>query len=398
MAIFDDTDRVIKWKYVVKKINILIPNTDAITIPNERLNGLEIEENYEEYYFPVIKLSLVLDSDTYYKILQNKNDCNIFLRIDKFSYVDGSEEQSLDKEYIKDTFELIIDENTEDMLRSLKEDESSSDYTKTTSDVSEDSLSTPSNNKVEFYLFKSTIDGTKTNVNKVLHKANVADAIAYLATVAKLKNLVMAQPDNTTVYDQLLIPPLSVLKALAFIDTYYGIYKTGSIIWFGMDYTYIIPFSGACDVYVKNEIKTTNIIIPKSVNTSHINSLGSLKKKSDKNNNYVIGDYSSVNISNQSISNNYLNANDIQTVDSYDDSTSTNSSKAKSKKTNFVKIFTNKTENSFISSMYTAQTNAKSDVVSVRLQDYDVSVISPNKRCNVIFEDSNYTKKYNGNY
>ena len=48
--------------------------------------------------------------------------------------------------------------------------------------------------------------------------------------------------------------------------------------------------------------------------------------------------------------------------------------------------------------MYTAQTNAKSDIISIRLQNFDISAFTPNKQFNVIFEDSKYTKKYNGKY
>ena len=52
----------------------------------------------------------------------------------------------------------------------------------------------------------------------------------------------MAQPDNNTVYKEFLLPPQSVLKNLQFIDTYYGIYRDGTMMYFGLDYTYIIPY------------------------------------------------------------------------------------------------------------------------------------------------------------
>ena len=48
--------------------------------------------------------------------------------------------------------------------------------------------------------------------------------------------------------------------------------------------------------------------------------------------------------------------------------------------------------------MYSAQSNAKSDIISIRLQNFDVSNISPNKKFNIIFEDKKYTKEYSGKY
>jgi hypothetical protein len=48
--------------------------------------------------------------------------------------------------------------------------------------------------------------------------------------------------------------------------------------------------------------------------------------------------------------------------------------------------------------MYTAQTQAKSIVITLRLENIDASIFTPNKKYNVIFEDKKYTKKYNGKY
>ena len=44
------------------------------------------------------------------------------------------------------------------------------------------------------------------------------------------------------------------------------------------------------------------------------------------------------------------------------------------------------------------QTLSESLVVSVDVGMYDLRFIAPNKKFNLIFEDSKYTKKYNGAY
>jgi len=397
MAIFDKGDKIQRWKYIVKFMKVTFSNKETIDIPVERVKELIIEENYEEYYFPLVKLKVVLDLNMYYDIIRNKNNCKINLRIDRFYFEDEKNtDRSIIKKFINDTFELIMDESTDDMYQSLKEDENKSDFTTRKKDTSTDLMDVT--NELSFYLFKPTISGTKKNVNKILTDCNVSDAVAYLATVANVNNILMAQPDNTTRYKELLLPPLSILRSLEFIDLYYGLYKQGTMIYFGLDYTYILPYSGKCTVYHTGEITTTNIIIPKSTNITHKNILGSLKKMTDRNKNYIIADYSTINIQNQSISNNYLNANNLQTVDSYDDITTKQESKAVAKTEGFTKIMENKTMNSFYSSMYAAQSDGRSTVVSLRLQDFDITMITPNKEFNLIFEDPTYTKKYNGKY
>lgn len=397
MAIFDIGDKIQRWKYIVKFMKVTFPNNETINIPIERVRELNIEENYEEYYFPLVKIKLVLDSYTYYSILKNKNDCKINLRVDRFYFIDEEvQDRSITRKFINDEFELIMDESTDDMTNSLKEDENKSDYTSRVADTSTDLME--ATEELSFYLFKTTITETKKNVNKIFSNCNVSDAIVYLATVAKINNILMAQPDNTNRYGEFFLPPLSILRAFEFIDLYYGIYKQGTMIYFGLNYTYIIPYSGKCTAYHIGEKTVTNIIIPKSTNLTHKNILGTLNKKNDKKKNYIVADYSTLNIQNQSISNNYLNANDIQIVDSYDNKTTKKTSDALAKKEGFMKITENRTMNNFYASMYTAQTKGKSIVVSLRLQDFDISSISPNKEFNLIFEDPNYTKKYNGKY
>lgn len=398
MKLFTESDQFQKYLYIVKDIQVLLPDGEEnLIIEKNRFMGLDVEDNYEENYFPLIKITLVINSETYYKILKYKNECKFYLRIHKkYMKNEDKTKMSSEQKFLLDTFDLITDENTDDMLNALKEKISSDDYKKRKSEGNV--LDETDNNRVSFYLFKSSIAGTKTNVNKILANANVSDAIAYLMSVAKIKNVLMSQPDNTKVYEELMIPYQSVLKSLGFLDTYYGLYKSGSIIYFGVDYTYIIPYNGKCSVTSTSDKSTnTNVVIPKSSNTLYSGKLGSIKRKNDESN-YVIGDSTSINIMNKSISNNYLYANDIEVVDSYDENTETSKSNAKSKTENFVKVFQNKTENEFIGDMYTAQTNAKSDIISIRLQNFDISAFTPNKQFNVIFEDSKYTKKYNGKY
>lgn len=401
MAIFSRVDKYQKYKYIVKNLKILLPDGKGeIELHPSKLIQIDLEENYEEYFFPLFKITMSLDTDTYYKLLSNKNKAQFYLRINKaFTDENDSPDLSIEKEFINDTYDIIFDENTGDMQLALKNEDNKDDYTKTRKST-QDSLSAVSDNMCVFYLFKSYVAGTKENVNKVFSNINVTDAIAYLMTVAKIDNVLMAQPDNNTVYKEFLLPPQSVLKSLSFIDSYYGIYKEGSIIYFGLDYTYIIPYNGKCVAYYQNENTDTSIIIPKSYASDYGNRIGSFSKLSEPTKNYIIADYRTININNQSISNNYINANSVYSIDSYDgDDDEEVESKAESKTDeNFTRYITNNTENQYLASTYTAQTNAASDVITIRVMDFDINAIAPNKSIKLIFEDTAYTSEYNGEY
>lgn len=395
MGIINSSDKVLKWRYKAVSCKFMFDGS-TIDIPSEKVNSITIEENFEDFYFPLIKLTLVLDSTIYYKILEHKNDCKVNLRIDKYYYSNWQtlSNPSIVRNWINGNFDLIMDDNTEDTFNSLKEDESKDDFSYIKKDMSNE-LNYPTK-RVSFFLFKPIVAGTKTNINKVFTNVNVADAIAYVCTVAGIDNLVMCQPDNTKVYTTMLLPPLSVLKTLEFIDTYYGIYNHGSLIWFGIDHNYIIPFDGQCRAYVGSESQVTNIIIPKSTNLTHATTLGNLQRSGSED--YIVADYTSLNIKNESISSNYISPNDINLVDTYSASMKSSSSGAISKTKNFVRYLEDKTENPLIGNMYTSQSKARSTVVSVNLEDFDVNSFTPNKRFNILFEDPRYTAKYSGNY
>ena len=400
MAIFSRVDKFQKYKYIVKNLKILLPDGKGeIELHTSKLIQIDLEENFEENFFPLFKITMSLDTDSYYKLLENKNKAQFYIRINKaFTGEDESSELSLEKAFINDTYDIIFDENTGDMQLALKNEGNKDDYTKAR-EATTNSLSAVSDNMCVFYLFKSNISGTKTNVNKVFSNINVSDAIAYLMSEAKIDNVLMAQPDNNTVYKEFLIPPQSVLKNLQFIDTYYGIYRDGTIMYFGLDYTYIIPYNGKCLAYAPNETSDTSIIIPKSFDSDYGGKVGSFSKLSEPSKNYIIADYKTININNQSISDNYIKGNSIFVIDSYDeDDDEELESEAETKTENFTKMFKNNTENQFMASMYTAQTNANSDVITIRLFDFDISSLSPNKSIKVIFEDTEYTSRYNGQY
>lgn len=400
MAIFSRVDKFQKYKYIVKNLKILLPDGKGeIELHTSKLIQIDLEENFEENFFPLFKITMSLDTDSYYKLLENKNKAQFYIRINKaFTGEDESSELSLEKAFINDTYDIIFDENTGDMQLALKNEGNKDDYTKAR-EATTNSLSAVSDNMCTFYLFKSNIGGTKTNVNKVFSNINVSDAVAYLMSEAKIDNVLMAQPDNNTVYKEFLIPPQSVLKNLQFIDTYYGIYRDGTIMYFGLDYTYIIPYNGKCLAYAPNETTDTSIIISKSFDSDYGGKVGSFSKLSEPSKNYIIADYKTININNQSISDNYIKGNSIFVIDSYDEEDDEElESEAETKTENFTKMFKNNTENQFMASMYTAQTNANSDVITVRLFDFDLSALTPNKSIKVIFEDTEYTSRYNGQY
>jgi hypothetical protein len=384
------------WRYNVSNIQLIIPEVNIITIPPERLVSISILNDYESYVYPIFKIELVLEPSIYYKILKYKDKIQFHLRIQKYYQRIDSKSTSLKRDFINDTFTLILDDESLDLTDVTKRQLNKYDFKyirkNDLNDVRE------ANNKVEFFLFKTdNIRGLNTTpVNAILKDCTITDALAYVLTTAKIRNVLMSPAHNNVIYKNIVIPPLSCLHALRFLDTYYGIYKTGSMMFFDFNTSYILQYDGKCTAYQQNEIQNTQIVIPSESN-GHATQCCTISKDSDLTANYIVADYRSISIYDDTITNDIISDSNVKYIDNYTGDVELSISR-KSIDDGSYKFQENKTENQWLGQIYTAQSASAGTVVSLLLMDYDVDMLSPNKKMNLVFEDSALSSKYNGVY
>lgn len=385
MAILDEKDVCVRYRYKVSELYILFKDKEH-KLPSERLTEIIITNDYLDNLFPIVKCKFSLESSLYYKMISEKDSVRIKIRIQKYYTKEGKTKKSLYSDYINTTFSLILDDNDEDTEEELRKLQ----YPK----GDENQLNAIAND-VELYLFKAAlIKATKRMINNIHKKVTVSDEIADIATQLSLKNsLLMSKADNITEYDEIIIPPLKAALALAYLDSFYGIHKTGSIVYFGLDQGYIIKYEGKCSAYRDGEITTTSIIIPKGGSTIS-NTVSSVLKHDDKKKYYLIADYKSLSVTNQSISSSVLNGTEVQIIDS-NSGEITNSSTDKSVNKTTIK---NSGKNKFYKNIFKTQSSSNDVVLSIGLGDIDLDSLSPNKKFVFLFEDTKLAKKYKGTY
>lgn len=382
-----------KFRYIITHVSFLLKGNKELKIDPRDVLELSIEEDFEQNFFPLFRIVFSVNSVLKNQLVRNKNDVRVSLRIDKV-YKKAEREYSTPKLFLNSIFNVIDDIATEDILNDIKKSKDKKNYSKKKSEKDEKTLTPDSFNVIEYYLFnKEQLTGIKANVNAVLTNSNVADAVAYMLQNANFKKVLMKSPDNTNIYKELLIPPMNVLKGLQYVDTYYGIFKKGTVMYFGLKYNYIIPFSGDCEVNRKNEKKITNFIVPKII--SSLNEwdkhLGSLYKKGDKTNHYILCDPEQLEIYDLKDSNKFISAEEITLIDNY-------AEVANQAGKDISQFYVNNTENPLLPTMFSNLMKSSSKRFNLGINDYDIDVITPNKKINIIFEDSAYTKKYDGKY
>lgn len=395
MPFIESGDKFQTWKYIVSELYILYPDSSQTEIPANRVQSISVSHHYEDNLFPIFRVELVLSSYTYFKILKNKNGVKFKIRIQKFYTELGSNTKSLYRDWINDTYDLILDDddfNSDDYLINEKKQ---LDYNHITNKDSENDLFEV-DNVIEFFLFKSDlIDKFNTVVNNVISNATVNDGIQYIASKIGLNNLLMSNPHNNTTYNELVIPPLKARHAIKFLDTYYGLYRTGMMFYIDFidNISYLLEYSSKCTAYQSNEIKETNILIPLKTN-NHSSELCSLYRRGNTEKYFIIGSNSHISIRNETISRNAYGSTDAKIIDTFNGTIETSSSSANVKDAKTIQIIENNTENIWFPNIYKSIIGAKNVVIEVALSDYDISAISPNKVFKSVFEDTSLSLKY----
>ena len=403
--VINDNTVIKQWRYKITKLTLKWPGSGNVEISPERVKMVQIIEDYENNVFPIFRLHVVVEPSTYYKILNQKKEISVTFKMMKF-YRKSNESDASEhgfSEYISDVFRLVMNDDTADLLNAQKQEASQNNYMMSIDNDVNDMQKT--DNTVEFYMFKKdSLDAAKAQISNAILKncRSMADPIAYLFSTRPefARKVLMAPPDDRPkpLPDEILIPPLSTLKAFLYLDNYYGIYKTGSIIYFGLEYIYIIPYSSLhCYAYTDGETDQIQIVVPKTDDVKDITIAGEIQGNDARYR--VIADYRTVDIQNMSIANNYIEGNDAQVVDPFTGETTNYHSGAETNDSgNFTRTIENRSENPFIGNVYTAQSSSNSIVIKCVLQDIDSRYITPNKRYTFHFEDSTYVERYRGDY
>lgn len=386
MALMNIGDKILHYFYELKEFYILTED-ENIKLPNERLLSLSIINNYIENLFPIFRIVLDIDNGTYFQILKNKKTVKFKIRMQKF-YRIGVDNQkiSLYDDYISKTFSLILDDDDNDFedeirKKSYGENELNELFAK--------------KNQVEFFLFDSELLASfKKTINVIIDNGTVTNALSLIASCAGLSNTLISPIDNMKQYDQLIIPPMKLSNALAYIDTFYGLYEKGSIIYFGIESGYIIKYEGICTAYRSNESKSTSILVPKGI-SELANNPGVLMKKNQKNKIFNICQYNSISFRDDTVSKDLLEGKEIRIIDLYTGEVlDTLEDDEKGRR----KIITNRGENVYFKSIYKAQMGSCESVITCSFEDVDLDSFTPNKRFNFIFEDIELSRKYRGTY
>lgn len=371
------------YRYMITACDILIPNKDTIRLTTANILGFTIEKDFDNDFFPIFDLKLNINYSQYYTIIENKTTVKFKVKLEKFMYKDDAVINY--KETVFDTiFSIFIDDNSSFLDKELYE-------------TSVKTLGSVENRIThDFYLFKDNdITSSKKVINRVARRAHMTDCIIYLLSTSGANNVLMSPLENNSIYDDIILPPTTVIQSLKYLEKQYGFYSHGALFFYDFDMVYFINKRAECTAYRTGEYKEVIIQIYKTLN-SNAQTPGNFKDTKTKTYTLHIS-RGNVRMTTESMINEQTEGKNITVVDTKNNTSTTVTPNIQSRNdTN--NTIVNNFHNPYLNKMIENAKYENDNIVTLDIYDVDIGCLTPNKKFLLSFEDKSIDQKHKGNY
>ena len=377
------------YKYTIESMDILFPEEIEPTKINPNfIKGILLEHDFDNDYFPVFKLSVSIEPKVYFKILSNKLKVRFRIRMQKYSY-DVNKDFQFKKDVFNTVFCVFMDEDTPYF------DEKSYNESKKVerSEITPRDLS----NIYSFYLFKeSDLDNSKKIVNNVITSSTLIDTVVYLLSTCGMRNVLMTPLENKKVFKEILLPPLTLLNNLLYLNQQYGFYTKGALIFFDLMAMYIIDCNSKCTAFQKEEYKRTIFTI-KELTDPNIFTPGSFVSDIEKEN-YINITPDNINIYSNSVVADQIIGNNFIIIDPKQGSVQNIKPETVQRGVGTYQVLVNNYGNEYSNNDVKNRKIENNTVININISDFDMEAVTPNKEFVFIFDNSKINSTYSGSY
>lgn len=250
-----------KWcayEYTITKLIVKRTGYEDFIGSMMRVQSLYIEKDYDNDIMPIVMLQMSMPEHIYKSIATNPSGATFVMTI--VSEINNEGKRESRSVFIDGEFSVSMEDITphvnEHLYEKTRERDMEGDGGGTISDMH------------NFYTFvlqkKDNLRSSKTVINQVLCSSNMLNAVAASLTLAGVKKVLMSQPDNRTNYTELILLPLQLIQELKYLNTMYGLYKQGALIFFDFNMLYILRKCANTNTFQTNEPKEVTFIVDDS--------------------------------------------------------------------------------------------------------------------------------------
>lgn len=378
------------YKYIIDAFDILLSGESTpIKLDQNNISSIYLEREYDTSFFPILRVTVLLDPKVYFKIIKDKLNVKFRIRLQNFIYdKDNTFEYKTD--VLNDTFCAFIDESTpflNEELFNINRETERAEKTPTTM-----------NNEYTFYLYKEDdLINSKKIINSIISRASLTDIIAYTLYSSDIKNVLMSPLKNNNIYNEVLLLPMTTLKNLIYLEQQYdGFYNNPSLIFFDIDCLYIIDSGLESKAYRKKESLQTLFSICETTNSNSFTT-GSFPDEEKRN--YVINiNPDSLTINNNTVLTDQLEGNNFFIVSPSTGDVKNINTETVQRGSGTYKVLVNKFNNPKVGDFLKKKRLEESMVFNVSISNFDIKALTPNKEFLFVFENPSINKNYTGKY
>lgn len=268
-------------QYKITKCEVSAPKLkEPFSVNPMEISEFMIDDDYEVYYYPYFQINMQLPIMVERAIKQTPNEIYINIEIEEQYFSDRTGQQTTPdsvSKFISGKFIAYLEDQTRSIMdKQIEELEEKLGY-------NANSLDARSMVDVKFTLYNDKlIKALGTNINAVITSGTLVNILAYVLTTAGISNVLLSPPNNNKTYRQFILPPEDAQDHIERICHHYGLHTNGSLIYHGLDRSYILDRQPKCTAYSTNEYQTTFLYYQGGADNS-IN-IGCGKNSSDKTN------------------------------------------------------------------------------------------------------------------
>lgn len=372
-------------KFKVDNFDIMFENGDIEKMDGDVVTHLYIEKDFDELYFPIVNISVLMKDELYHRIKQENDTVKFRLRVVKNLY--NTDFEFLQYEmYFNEIFQCYKDKEN------VIEDNENKDSKK----EMEDGSVTMGNNTRDFYLFTDEVSKCKKFFNMSIESALLSDLLIYIIGDAGISSLLMTKLENNPTLQNITIPPGDVVDTINYLNNIKTLYKKGMTLFFDIETAYLIDRNALCTAWRKNEVKITHIHIANQ--QSNDSQMNGFYVDEDRKQTHVFTNTERVEIRNTNITRNQINGNKIRIINPKANSTENVNPESTVVGSKNDQLFSIKDGTAFTASNIQTMIEENECICNIVLVGVDSEVVSPNKEVLITYEDPELQSTYGGKY
>jgi hypothetical protein len=372
---------------------------DKLVMDPTNVLSIEYINDYEKSLFAVLKITLRIDVRKKIYMLSNKRDIKCKLELDKIGYdVDLENVVTNPESAISALFSVYFnddDENIDPETLKRRLDINNMESSSNSQDINDENYF-ESQNSIDLYLFNPTLlKASRYLHNAVYTSGTLQNMIGHMLSISKHDKVLMSRIENTEIYKELLLPANPTYKNLLYLDQYYGLYKTGAIIYYDIDVLYILNTNGKVTAKRKGEWIESTFLIPELDNT--VPGSGMIRQPGE-NIFYLTVAESDVNPQKTSIMKNVDSGSKVKLAFSDGTTINTISSNQSYVDTQNTSITYVKKDNKYTGDVLKARMQENETMIYISGNNLDINAFTPNKIFRIVYDEQTKYTKYKGEY